>query len=427
MAFYIDGRRLPPGDGASANAFAAGGGSGFNTGLTDAFGRQRTSEPFTVFDSKQLFGDPTSFWDTELQGSATSTHSTADAATNMVVTTSGDSVIRQTRMRFNYQPGKSQFGIFTGVMSIQSGTTKRLGFLEGDTSSPYLDPDNGLYFETDGTDMAVCMCKNGSVTKVTQENWNIDKLDGTTSTQIAMDFTKSQIFFIDFEWLGVGRVRFGFFLNGSPYYCHEFLNSNVLPSTYMATPNLPIRYQIESTGGSGNLTHICCTVQSEGGVNPNGVFRSLDSSFATVPFDPVDAGTTAATYPLVAIRLKSSCFGAYVKPAFITTLASTQTNFRWALYFNPTLGSPTWTPLSGSCIEYVVYSGAVTPITLPNLGNLLISGYISEKTDVVNINVESAVHLGAAIDRTPDIFLVAGTPLSSNEDLHGGITWREIA
>ena len=46
-------------------------------------------------------------------------------------------------------------------------------------------------------------------------------MDGTGKTGLELDFTKAQLFVIDMEWLGVGRVRFGFYAYGRIYYCHQ--------------------------------------------------------------------------------------------------------------------------------------------------------------------------------------------------------------
>ena len=63
--------------------------------------------------------------------------------------------------------------------------------------------------------------------KIIQSNWNVDVFNGTGASGITLDFSKSQIFFIDYEWLGTGRVRCGFFIDGIPYYCHAIHNSNI--------------------------------------------------------------------------------------------------------------------------------------------------------------------------------------------------------
>ena len=80
---------------------------------SDAFGRLRTSEPYTIFDSKQIFDNQPLFWDDqEESGSGTTSVHDADAARTRigVANTTAGKRTRQTFMRFNYQPGKSQLG-----------------------------------------------------------------------------------------------------------------------------------------------------------------------------------------------------------------------------------------------------------------------------------------------------------------------------
>ena len=99
----------------------------------DAFGRWRTSDPLTLFDSKQIFDNQPLFWDESLEsgGGISSSHSVNTAST---VITSTDSTAgkftRQTFMRFNYQSGKSQQIMMTGVLDRSGGGTgvqRRIG------------------------------------------------------------------------------------------------------------------------------------------------------------------------------------------------------------------------------------------------------------------------------------------------------------
>lgn len=86
----------------------------------DAFGRMRVADPNTLFDSKMLWDKQPLIWDEEItngSGNATSTHSVTDSRVRMHVE-AGDTIIRQTFMRFNYQPGKSQQAMFTGVIGV---------------------------------------------------------------------------------------------------------------------------------------------------------------------------------------------------------------------------------------------------------------------------------------------------------------------
>ena len=175
----------------------------FNDANFDAFARQRISNPETLFDSKQIFDSQPLFWDDqEISGSGTSsTYSKPNARTRLAVSASTAGVrTRQTFMRFNYQPGKSQLVIMTAVMSDASsqGISARVG---------QFDDDNGLFFVAEDVTIKVVLrtSTSGSAvdTKVSQTNWNIDKLDGTGNSGVTLDPTKTQILFIDYEWLGV--------------------------------------------------------------------------------------------------------------------------------------------------------------------------------------------------------------------------------
>ena len=126
------------------------------------------------------------------------------------------------------------------------------------SASP-ITPKDGIFFEADG-DVSWNICKNGTITEsVPQSAWNVDPLDGTGASGITLNLSAAQIAIIDYQWLGVGRVRTGFVIDGLPYYVHYFNHSNnpTFKSVYMSTPNLPIRYDIQTDGtNAGSLDHI---------------------------------------------------------------------------------------------------------------------------------------------------------------------------
>ena len=112
----------------------------------DAFGRQRISNPEAIFNSKQIFDNQPLYWD-DIQESGTGTSSTyssnrASSVLAVSATTAGKRT-RQTFMRFNYQPSKSQLIFITGILKKSgggSGITTRMGLF---------DNDNGLFLESD--------------------------------------------------------------------------------------------------------------------------------------------------------------------------------------------------------------------------------------------------------------------------------------
>jgi hypothetical protein len=241
--------------------------------MTDAFGRLRFSQPFTLFDSSHRFSD-NGLWvtaNTAANSSVTfvENQSTVDLT---VGTTANAEVIRETTKVFSYQPGKSLLIMNSVALSQpKANLRQRVG---------YFNQSNGIYLENDGTTNYLVLRSNTTSTvtetRVAQSNWNVDKFDGTGySKQIGdlehangLDISKTNIFWMDIEWLGVGDVRCGFIVDGKMIPAHIFHNDNRNLVPYMTTATLPLRHEIKNTGittSNSTLSQICSTVISEGG------------------------------------------------------------------------------------------------------------------------------------------------------------------
>jgi hypothetical protein len=80
--------------------------------------------------------------------------------------------------------------------------------------------------------------------RVPQQQWNIDKLDGTGPSGYKMDATLMQMLMIQYTWYGAGFIDFGVRgPRGDYIFCHRFMNNNLNYQAYMRTGNLPARYQ----------------------------------------------------------------------------------------------------------------------------------------------------------------------------------------
>jgi hypothetical protein len=333
-------------------------------GAVDAFGRLRVSEGFTLGDYKHTYGIDPNFRDT-LSNGGTVTHNTNQAAARLATSNNVNSrAIHQTKMYHNYMPGKSQLIESTiNFYAAAANVTKRTG---------YYDDLNGIYFEQIGTgELAFVIRTDTSGTpsdarRVPQASWNIDRCDGTGPSGFNLDITKTQIFWTDFQWLGVGRVRCGFIHNGETIIAHEFYNSNVLPVVYMSNPNLPIRCEIFNTGvtAGGFFDQICSTVISEGGYAESGIDFSVNSGVTG------QAVTLAnGVYPILAWRLKNNFRGypnrVIVRPGNMNVYAENRPAY-WVLIkldglSNITLGSSTWTSADDdSAVEYNLTATAFT-------------------------------------------------------------------
>lgn len=269
----------------------------------DAFGRLRISNPYTLGDYKHLYAIDPDFIDVRVGTGATVVFDANQAAAILYSGISTDGYcIHQSKRYHHYMPGKSQL-IYSTVNfgENQQNVYKRTG---------YFDDRDGIFFEQapDGTlNFVIRSYVTGiaSERKVPQHQWNKDRLNGQDPSGFTLDITKTQLFFTDFEWLGVGRVRCGFAIDGKNIVCHEFYNANHLSTVYMSNPNLPVRCEIRNNGtqvgAGGSFIQICASVMSEGGYMEAG----REYSHAT-NLRPVGVGTTV---PIIAIRLKNSFKG----------------------------------------------------------------------------------------------------------------------
>lgn len=401
----------------------------------DAFGRFRTSDIFTIFDSKSLTNATDFLFDTETSGGSVNYLPTESSRELSVTAVNGNYAIFSTKRAFNYQPAKSQLVNLTGVMSIESGVIKRIGLIDHLTGSTF-QPDNGMFFETDGTDLSVNIINNTVITKITQDNWNIDKLNGSGGTEnpsgILLNMDNAQIFIIDFEWLGVGRIRFGFNINGQTYYCHEVLNANNTDSVYVRQPNLHGSYEIRSTGGAGTMKQICMSISSEGGFQPNGILRTINNDTSL----NIAAG---ASRPILAFRLKSDARFIETAMENITAIATDRGDFKWVLKLyagDETIdrnGTPTawtditFTELDNSNIEYK-NDFLTTDTIISGQGIALDSGFRgAEKGGTASTSISNNLILGSKINGTMDVLVLELTNVAGNpDDYWSTITFREI-
>jgi len=372
------------------------------SGVGDAFGRLRVSDPQVLFDGKSIHdAQALLFDDAEASGGGTGTSHDADRAsvTLSVDDTTAGSRVRQSKRRLAYQPGKSQLAFITFVMGASAaGITRRVGLF---------DESNGIFLEQteDGVAWVIRSSVSGSAVdtnRAAQSSWNIDTLS-------SLDLSTAQIAIIDYEWLGVGTVRVGFVIDGTVRYVHHFRHANSVASVYMSSPNLPVRYEIanDGDGAASTLEAICCSVISEGGQEATGQQRVLDRSATGLT-----TLNDADIYPLIVCRLQSGKLGATVRALAASVMTPDTALYRWALLLNPTVAGTalSFSNLANSAIAYDV---ARTNETKVSGGTLLASGY-AESTNQVSTGTGSPTDyaLGSLIDGTSDILVLAVQRLS---------------
>jgi hypothetical protein len=394
--------------------------SGFSGATSDAFGRLRVSEPYTLFDTNSRYYNHNQF-STAISGTANVVYVENQSSFQLNVGTSnGDSVIRETMKVFPYQPGKSQLTLLTLCMSTpKSGLRQRVGLFGA---------NDGVFFENDGqyNYMVIRSGSTGVEERVRQDAWNGDRLNGAGGANNPSGITlypdRTQIYYADVEWLGVGNVRVGFIINGQYILCHTFQHANQTGNTkvYMTTATLPIRYEITNTGGTTGasmMTQICSTVISEGGYNSFGTTQSAGTGTTQKRL-----ATSGTYYPIVSIRLNSSRLDSIVFPRQIDVLSPSVNYYRWVLVQNPTLTGATWATTSPT--------GTVdidTAATAVSGGIEIQSGYAASR-ELAQLSAVDyfQFQLGRTLAGVSDVVSLVIAATANNADVLAELGWQEI-
>jgi hypothetical protein len=402
----------------------------------DAFGRIRMSDQYTLGDYKHIYFNDSSYLNVSGNGGSLIYDQNESSVVLNVSTTVDSFAIHQTRMYHHYQPGKSQLVKSSFVFGPSTpNVIKRSGLF---------DNDEGIYLEMNNSALSWnirnIISGTPTVIETSPRNSWLDPLDGSGPSGVTLDFTKTQLIFIDFQWLGVGRVRCGFIHDGRAILTTEFYHSNVLATPYLRSPSLPVRCEIRGIGGnSGSMKQICATVISEGGYAETG--QDFSISAGNVGRACPVAGTR---YPILAIRLKNTFKG------LPNRVSVRLTNFTvyvenhgvlwelWKLSSSAALsGTVVWADANSdeSAVERSIH-----PTTINTTGALqLTSGFLPAGNQNAGNNALSIpdptkakrITLSQNFDSTDsEIFVVTmtavGTGNNTNTNAFASMQWREI-
>jgi len=290
---------------------------GIDPSMADVFGRLKITSHQAMFDTDLEYGLQATRWESLNSANASILHRPAEGGVVLTLNAgavAGNFAVRQTKRYFRYQSGKQQYTSAAALFgTLDANVINRVGMF---------DDCNGLFFEQNPTDVSttvnsagnqinpngVSVVKRATIagvptdTKIAKQNWNVDKMDGTGPSNINLDFTKLQMFSIQYAWYGAGIATFGFYIDGRFYPCHTFKHANVVTQAYMRTGNLPARYEIRATGTlatASNLYHYGTSVMTEGGFDVDRGYIFAGSNGAT----PITTGLTARR-PICSIRAK---------------------------------------------------------------------------------------------------------------------------
>ncbi len=186
----------------------------------------------------------------------------------------------------------------------------------------------------------------------------------------------------------------------------------------MSSPNQPLRWEIIQGGATaGQFNYICGSVNSEGSLNQIG--KILSDNLGTTW---VNANSTSSKYALLGIRLQTTKADTFVDILDYSVLSKTADNQLVEVWLNPTItGTFTYSSVTNSSVQIAKGAGATS-----SGGTLLFSAYVSQQT-AESVKIENAIRLGMSMAGVQDEIVLTTNPLTSNSDVFGAISWRELA
>jgi hypothetical protein len=382
----------------------------------DAFGRLRTSGITSLIELKHVYDKQPFLEDEVVNGNGSATRELP--AVQLAVTTAGDYVIRQSFNSAPYQPGKSQiFEASFANLDVSAANKdyiiKRVGYFTSDTTDPYNTGFDGFFLESTGDTNGVkfCIYRNGTlVDEASQTDWLSTDWDPTN-----IDWTVTQLMMVDYQWLGVGRIRFYMVLDGVPRLFFERTAANQDSLAYMLSPNKPIRHELRciTENTFDTFDQICSQVSMEG---------SLNNLYKLASFANVSSAISIGRGDICGIlgfRLDNEDYrGVVAKMRSFSILQTTNDNYVLRIIKNPVFDTvvPNWTQLTNTPIAADDTADNTYTISLGN-GEIILETIIGAAGSLgggtIDL-VDSTLNPGFRIDGTPEEVWITVQPLTSN-------------
>jgi hypothetical protein len=381
----------------------------------DAFGRLRVSEITSLLEITHINSDGLFLEDEVTTGTTISTWDQPNA--QIIMSATGDSyIIRQTYRKASYQPGKSQlFESSFSNFQLESNVIKRVGAFTTSTDSlTEYDVDyDGFFLESNGitNEISFQVWKTGDLSfSATTSNWDSSSVDPSS-----INWTLTNLMFVDFQWLGVGRIRFGMVIEGVLYYFSQNWGVNNLSNVYMSSGNKPIRHEIRTYGGTGVFNKICSQISQEGSLN------SLQIPVSVYMSDDITLTTSGTKYPLLGYRINPNYPNVSPTLLGVSILSVTNDDYILTIEKNPTLSaSPSYSASTNPAIQYIVVDGSQTISS----DGLIMNSFFGEGNSSASTTFElkdSELRPGMSIDGTPDEVWICITPLSNSLNVYGSM------
>lgn len=392
-----------------------------STYADDSFGRIKVAPPHLLFDASFQYSlQEKVFIQSEVNG-ATITHDSNRASARLDCSSTVGSRSRiRTRNYFPYSPAftNTMIGSFC-FHGSEANVIKRLGLY---------DDLNGYFLQVTGSgfELGIRSSISGSTIEnvVEQSSWNYDVFDGsgdkeTNPSGILLDTTKQQIVFLEFQWLGTGRVKFAFVINGVTYTAHEFYHANNLSSLYSQTATLPIQAEIIGNGVASFMEFTCCSLASNGANAQHGHLFSASNYTSPKPMPSV--GTK---YPVISIRKKTGYSDVPVQVLDMNAFSTSNDDFLVQVIHKGTLTGAAWTSITSSLCEQDTSATAIVGGDI--IAQFYMKGNLQASDKLEYISKFWDLTLGDDFSGNSEIMTLAAIPLTNNASMYGIVTFKEF-
>jgi hypothetical protein len=328
----------------------------------DAFGYSQFSKLNRIDDYVFTYTGHDADFHTATANGGQVTHVSSESCNLFSVTNlSGSFCSRETIVNYPYVPG---YGTFMSL-SLNCGDNGKDGLVR---RWGLYDDEDGVYFELNGPTFSVNI--RSSVTgTVSVRSVTMDDFDVVLPYEI--DFSKFQLYWLDFQWQGVGQVRFGLYdPQGTRITLYSFKNPNSLNLPYMKRGTLGFKaemYNTSNTSSGSEMRLTCLSISREGG-DDNLLTSGEEYNYITET--PLVANSSNFV-PVVTARPKQY-YNGVVNRTVVMPLSfevySDGAPIRMDVIINGTLNST----------SYSVSSNASTSVDLDNTATLVSGGLRSE-------------------------------------------------
>jgi len=357
-------------------------------------------------------------FDTVVSGAgASATWSAATGGVTMTVTNTGEYVIRQSKLSHQYLASAPHFWELTAVdMTPVVGVVKRYGYHSTTTTAPHVTGCDGFLFETDDTDIWARVYKAGTVIfEAKQSDWD-DPMNGRGRSGTTLDPSKFQAMYGEFLYLGGTEADFGFLIGGKKTVkVHTFKNANANSSTFVASPNQPIRYSIHRNSGTGAVStlQICSKVGTKG-LNIQKI-KSRPHRYEIAGNFTFQAATIGTEYAFIGVKMNTR--HAVLHLGILDILSTSTDDFIVRIRRNPTLSAA----LTYNAVTHAAYSIAyaptpAAPTVTASAGTIVYDkNFAVASNSGVQFNLDNMMmQLGQSIAGVYDEFVVTIQPVTAN-------------